>query len=141
MLCAFSCSPTTARKLRSFDPDRGCKLGTWLGAGDAHPRTIFGRSIRKIPRNAGISEGRSSRAKTPDPADVTLERERMRHMDSVLSASPRRMREFVTLYSAKASTLTKWHACMGISVKTVILEEAQIQRRLESLVRENRLAA
>jgi RNA polymerase sigma-70 factor, ECF subfamily len=128
-------------KLRSFAPERGCKLGTWLGMLATHTAYDFLRSIRKIPRNAGISEAEELAGEAPDPADVTLERERMRHMDSVLSAFTPKDREFVTLYFGEGLEPDEVARRMGISVKTVYSKKHKIQRRLESLLRENSLAA
>jgi RNA polymerase sigma-70 factor, ECF subfamily len=128
-------------KLRSFAPERGCKLGTWLGLLATHTAYDFLRSIRKIPRTAQLAEAEELASETPDPAEITLDHERMRHMGSVLAGFTRKDRQFVELYFAEGLDPDEVARRMGISVKTVYSKKHKIQRRLESLLAGASLAA
>jgi RNA polymerase sigma-70 factor, ECF subfamily len=128
-------------KLRSFAPERGCKLGTWLGLLATHTAYDFLRSIRKIPRTAQLAEAEELASESPDPADVTLDHERMRHMGSVLAGFTQKDREFVELYFGEGLDPDEVARRMGISVKTVYSKKHKIQRRLESLIAAGSLAA
>jgi RNA polymerase sigma-70 factor, ECF subfamily len=128
-------------KLRSFAPERGCKLGTWLGMLATHTAYDFLRSIRKIPRTAQLAEAEELASETPDPAEVTLDHERIRHMGTVLAGFTQKDREFVDLYFGEGLDPDEVARRMGISVKTVYSKKHKIQRRLESLLGERSLAA
>ncbi|HEY3496850.1 MAG TPA: sigma-70 family RNA polymerase sigma factor [Polyangiaceae bacterium] len=128
-------------KLRSFAPERGCKLGTWLGLLATHTAYDFLRSIRKIPRTAQLAEAEELASETPDPAEVTLGHERMQHMGSLLAGFTQKDREFVNLYFGEGLDPCEVARRMGISVKTVYSKKHKIQRRLESLLGERSLAA
>jgi RNA polymerase sigma-70 factor (ECF subfamily) len=128
-------------KLRSYAPERGCKLGTWLGLLATHTAYDFLRSIRKIPRTAQLAEAEDLASESPDPSDVTLDRERMRHMGALLAEFTAKDREFVELYFGEGLDPDEVARRMGISVKTVYSKKHKIQRRLESLLGQRSLAA
>jgi RNA polymerase sigma-70 factor, ECF subfamily len=128
-------------KLRSFAPERGCKLGTWLGLLATHTAYDFLRSIRKVPHATGLAEAEVLSGDEPDPAEVTLQHERLSRVEAVLAEFSRKDREFVLLYFGEGLEPDEVARRMGISVKTVYSKKHKIQRRLVSLLAEQPLAA
>jgi RNA polymerase sigma-70 factor, ECF subfamily len=128
-------------KLRSFAPERGCKLGTYLGLLATHTAYDFLRSIRKIPHSTGLAEAETLSGEAPDPAEITLQHEQLSRVQEVLAEFSRKDRQFVMLYFAEGLEADEVARRMGISVKTVYSKKHKIQRRLVSLLGEQPLAA
>ena len=128
-------------KLRTFAPERGCKLGTWLGLLATHSAYDFLRSIRRIPRSVEISEAEELACEAPDASELTLSRERACRVSSVLGEFTEKDREFVDLYFGEGLDPDEVARRMGISVKTVYSKKHKIQRRLADLLGSARLAA
>ena len=128
-------------KLRTFDPERGCKLGTWLGLLATHSAYDFLRSIRKVPRAVELTEAEELATETPDPSELTLRGERASSVAAVLAEFTHKDREFVELYFGEGLDPDEVARRMGISVKTVYSKKHKIQRRLAGLLGGPRLAA
>ncbi len=128
-------------KLRSFDPERGCKLGTWLGLLATHSAYDFLRSIRRVPRGVDITEAEELATESPDPSELTLRSERASSVAAVLSEFTHKDREFVELYFGEGLDPDEVARRMGISVKTVYSKKHKIQRRLAGLLGGPQLAA
>lgn len=120
-------------KLRSFAPERGSRLSTWLGLLATHTAYDFLRTIRRIPRTTSLAEAEELAGETPDPVDVTLVRERASLVDVALAGFTSKDREFVELYFGEGLDPDEVARRMGISVKTVYSKRHKIQRRLQSL--------
>jgi RNA polymerase sigma-70 factor (ECF subfamily) len=120
-------------KLRSFAPERGSRLSTWLGLLATHTAYDFLRTIRRIPRTTTLAEAEELAGETPDPVDVTLVRERASLVDVALAGFTSKDREFVELYFGEGLDPDEVARRMGISVKTVYSKRHKIQRRLQSL--------
>ena len=120
-------------KLRSFAPERGSRLSTWLGLLATHTAYDFLRTIRRIPRTTGLAEAEELAGETPDPVDVTLVKERASLVDVALAGFTSKDREFVELYFGEGLDPDEVARRMGISVKTVYSKRHKIQRRLQSL--------
>jgi RNA polymerase sigma-70 factor (ECF subfamily) len=120
-------------KLRSFAPERGSRLSTWLGLLATHTAYDFLRTIRRIPRTTSLAEAEELAGETPDPVDVTLVRERAALVDVALAGFTSKDREFVELYFGEGLDPDEVARRMGISVKTVYSKRHKIQRRLQSL--------
>ena len=140
MLCLQLLS-NDKNKLRSFEPDRGSKLGTWLGLLATHTAYDYLRSVRRVPKHAELSEAEQLSSDAPDPSELTLLRERAEIASSVLASFSDKDREFVRLYYGEGLAPEDVARKMRISVKTVYSKKHKIQRRLESLLAEPRLAA
>jgi RNA polymerase sigma-70 factor (ECF subfamily) len=128
-------------KLRSFAPERGCKLGTWLGLLATHSAYDFLRSVRRVPRAVELTEAEELATETPDPSELTLRSERASSVAAVLSEFTHKDREFVDLYFGEGLDPDEVARRMGISVKTVYSKKHKIQRRLAGLLGSPRLAA
>jgi RNA polymerase sigma-70 factor (ECF subfamily) len=120
-------------KLRSFAPERGSRLSTWLGLLATHTAYDFLRTIRRIPRTTGLAEAEELAGDTPDPVEVTLVRERADLVDEALAGFTSKDRQFVELYFGEGLDPDEVARRMGISVKTVYSKRHKIQRRLQSL--------
>ena len=128
-------------KLRTFEPGRGSKLGTWLGLLATHTAYDYLRSVRRIPRHADLTEAEQLSSDTPDPSEETLVRERAQIASEVLASFSDKDREFARLYYGEGLTPEDVARRMRISIKTVYSKKHKIQRRLESLLGQPRLAA
>jgi RNA polymerase sigma-70 factor (ECF subfamily) len=129
------------RKLRSFEPDRGNKLGSWIGMLTIHTTYDFLRQARREPRRACMSEAENLSAGTEDPAEEYEMRERARIVASILEGFSARDRTFVNLYFGDGLSPEQVAKRMGISIKTVYSKRHKIQTRLEALLAARPLAA
>lgn len=120
-------------KLRSFAPERGSRLSTWLGLLATHTAYDFLRTLRRIPRTTGLAEAEELAGDTPDPVEVTLVRERSDLVDEALAGFTSKDRQFVELYFGEGLDPDEVARRMGISVKTVYSKRHKIQRRLQNL--------
>jgi RNA polymerase sigma-70 factor (ECF subfamily) len=128
-------------KLRTFEPGRGSKLGTWLGLLATHTAYDYLRSVRRIPRHADLSEAEQLSSETPDPSEETLVRERAQIASEVMASFSDKDREFARLYYGEGLTPEDVARRMRISIKTVYSKKHKIQRRLETLLAEPHMAA
>ena len=128
-------------KLRTFAPERGCKLGTWLGLLATHTAYDFLRSVRRVPRAVELAEAEELATESPDPSELTLRSERASSVAAVLAEFTSKDRKFVELYFGEGLDPDEVARRMGISVKTVYSKKHKIQRRLADLLGGPRLAA
>ncbi len=128
-------------KLRSFDPERGSKLSTWLGLLASHTAYDFLRGARREPRRAALSEAEDLSSTLPDPCESALMRERADLVSQLLASFSDKDRAFIQLYFGEgmAPELVADH--LNISVKTVYSKRHKIQARLQALLSEAQLAA
>jgi RNA polymerase sigma-70 factor (ECF subfamily) len=128
-------------KLRSFDPERGNKLSTWLGLLASNAAYDFLRGARREPRRAAMSEAEDLTSMTPDPCESALMRERASLVGELLSQFTDKDREFIQLYFGEGLAPEIVAERMSISVKTVYSKKHKIQARLQALLSESQLAA
>src|SRR6478609_3880393 len=128
-------------KLRSFDPERGNKLSTWLGLLASHTAYDFLRGARREPRRAALSEAEDLSSSLPDPCESALMRERASQVSELLSHFTDRDRAFIQLYFGEGLAPEIVAERLNISVKTVYSKKHKIQARLQALLSEAQLAA
>jgi RNA polymerase sigma-70 factor (ECF subfamily) len=128
-------------KLRSFDPQRGNKLSTWLGLLASHSAYDFLRGARREPRKAALSEAEDLCSSLPDPCESALMRERASLVSSLLESFTDKDRAFIQLYFGEGLAPELVAERLNISVKTVYSKRHKIQARLQSLLIEAQLAA
>lgn len=128
-------------KLRSFDPERGNKLSTWLGLLASHTAYDFLRSARREPRRAALSEAEDLCSTMPDPCETALMRERASLVSQLLAHFTDRDRAFIQLYFGEGLAPEVVAERLNISVKTVYSKKHKIQARLQTLLTEAQLAA
>jgi RNA polymerase sigma-70 factor (ECF subfamily) len=127
-------------KLRMFKPEKGNKLGTWIGMLAINCTWDYLRSISRQP-NADpmtIAEERASSA--PDPYEHVAQRETFSKVERLLSRFSRKDRTFVLLYYVESRTPEEIADEMGISVKTVYSKKHKIRTRLEKLLEQEGLS-
>lgn len=128
-------------KLRSFEPSRGSKLGSWLGMLAAHAAYDYLRGVRREPRRVAVVEAERLSSEAADPFEVLDLRERARAVEALLRGFTEKDREFIALYYAEGLEPEQVAAQMGISVKTVYSKKHKIRSRLAELLHGARLAA
>jgi RNA polymerase sigma-70 factor (ECF subfamily) len=128
-------------KLRSFAPERGCKLGTWLGLLATHSAYDYLRTLRHAPRVLELTEADEVVSELPDAAELALRGERAARVSALLAAFTAKDREFFELYFGEGLEPDEVAERMGISVKTVYSKKHKIQRRLAGLIGRRELAA
>lgn len=128
------------RKLRSFEPGRGTRFGTWLGLLASHAAYDFLRSERRHPKGDELDSLQVA-SDALDPSESTLLRERRRLLSSALSDLSAKDREFMELYFEQGLSPELVAARMGIHVKTVYTKKHKLQARLQSALLAQPLAA
>ena len=121
-------------KLRSFDPERGNKLSTWLGLLASHTAYDFLRGARREPRRAALSEAEDLSSSLPDPCESALMRERADLVGQLLSNFTDKDRAFIQLYFGEGLAPESVAQRLSISVKTVYSKKHKIQARLQALL-------
>ncbi|HEX3776680.1 MAG TPA: sigma-70 family RNA polymerase sigma factor [Polyangiaceae bacterium] len=128
-------------KLRSFDPERGNKLSTWLGLLASHTAYDFLRSARREPKRAALSEAEDLYSALPDPCESALMRERASLVGRLLADFTAKDRAFIQLYFGEGLAPERVAERLGISVKTVYSKKHKIQARLQALLVQAQVAA
>lgn len=124
------------RRLRSFDPDRGTPLGSWLCALARNSAHDFLRSRRREPwLGAAGDEATAAEppSDTPDAFGLCASREQARLVRDMVETLSPRDREFLGLYLDGLSP-TEIAERLGISVNTVYSKRHKIQARLTELM-------
>ena len=121
-------------KLRTFDPARGNRLGSWIGLLAINAAYDYLRQIRREPNRAPLAEAETLSCDLPSPLEVALHRERAERVTSVLAHFSAKDREFVSLYYGEGLEPEQIATRMNISVKTVYSKKHKIRSRLESML-------
>lgn len=128
-------------KLRSFDPTRGNKLGSWLGMLASHAAYDFLRRVKREPKRTTLTEAMDITNELPDPCEVAIWRREALRVTEVLRDFSEKDQEFILLYFGEGLSPELIAEKMGISIKTVYSKKHKIRGRLEGLLGEQRLAA
>jgi RNA polymerase sigma-70 factor, ECF subfamily len=129
------------RKLRSFEPNRGNKLGSWIGMLAIHSAYDFLRGLKREPKRGCLSEAESLSSELPDPYDSYVLRQRASIVATLLAGFSDKDQEFIALYYGEGLEPEQIAERMAISVKTVYSKKHKIRSRLEALLEGRRLAA
>ncbi|MDF3071932.1 MAG: hypothetical protein K0R38_7533 [Polyangiaceae bacterium] len=121
-------------KLRSFEPHRGNKLGTWLGMLATHSAYDYLRSVRREPNTASLTEAETVSSEHYDPCESAVLNERAQLVRDLLADFSDKDRQFVTLYYQDGLSPEHVAERLGISVKTVYSKKHKIQRKLTEIV-------
>ncbi len=128
-------------KLRSFDPERGNKLSTWLGMLATHAAYDFLRGRKRDPKTEEMTAAETLANDIPSPHDVCVFREQAERVADLLDEFSDKDREFMLLYFGEGLEPEVIAERMGISVKTVYSKKHKIRSKLETLLERRRLAA
>ena len=121
-------------KLRSFEPSRGNKLGTWLGMLATHCAYDYLRSVRREPSAVCLTEAEALSSEYQDPCETAMLSERAKLVTELLADFSDKDRQFVTLYFQDGLSPEHVAERLGISVKTVYSKKHKIQRKLCAIV-------
>lgn len=127
-------------KLRSFDPERGNRFGSWIGLLAINAAYDYLRSMRREPNRAPMAEAEVLSCELPSPLEQVEHKQRAELVAHVLQDFSAKDREFVALYFGEGLEPEQIAARMHISVKTVYSKKHKIQSRLEAMLTQ-RLAA
>ena len=128
-------------KLRSFRPEKGNKLGSWIGLLAINTAYDYLRTISRQPRQGTLAEAIAAESAEPDPYEALLDKERRVRIDVVMQSFSRRDRTFVQLYYGEGLSPDDVAREMGISVKTVYSKKHKIRNRLVRLLEQNHITA
>lgn len=126
------------RKLRRYDPERGNKLGSWIGLISVNTAYDHLRVTARQPlldRIEGAVDREDSR---PSPLEQLLEKERRQHLTSLASDFSGKDRRFMELYYGQGLSPVEVARRMNISVKTVYSKKNKIRTRLVALASQAR---
>jgi len=128
-------------KLRTYDPDRGTKLGTWIGMLSINASYDYLRSIRREPNCATLTEAERIPSDRHDPFAEMDRKERDQILNDMLRGFSAKDRLFVALYFDQGLDAEVVAQRMNISVKTVYSKKHKIRTRLERLLQRESIAA
>ena len=123
------------KKLRSYDPERGSKLGSWIGLITVHSTYDHLRVTARQPvldRLDGVLDREDVR---PSPLDGMLDKERWNIVSELAQGFSRTDRRFLDLYYCHGMSPAEVARHMNISVKTVYSKKHKIRNRLVELAR------
>ena len=118
------------RKLRTFDPNRGSKLGSWIGLIAINTAYDYLRTMSRQPTSDALTEASERPSGLEGPYEQTLARERLDHVAQTLGGFSERDRLFVSLYYVEERDPEEVAEIMGISVKTVYTKKHKLRSRL-----------
>lgn len=128
-------------KLRTFDPQRGNRFGSWIGLLAINAAYDHLRCVRRDANRASLTEAESMSSETPDPHEVCEHRQRAAMVAGLMDDFSAKDRQFVELYFGEGLKPEEIAVRMQISVKTVYSKKHKIQSKLEALLGRERLAA
>jgi RNA polymerase sigma-70 factor (ECF subfamily) len=118
-------------KLRTFAPERGNKLSSWIGMLATNAAWDHLRTLARAPQPATLSEAETMPAPAADPYEQLLERERWSKVSDALQTFSEKDQTFVRLYYMDGLSPEEVAEEMQISVKTVYSKKHKIRSRLE----------
>ncbi len=127
----FSLLRDDKRKLRLYNPERGTKLGSWIGMITINATYDFLRSVGRRPlldRLDGAPDPHEEYDRTP--LDALMEKERWSHVNNLLAAFSDKDRTFLSLYYAQGLDAEVVADKMSISLKTVYSKKHKIRAHL-----------
>ncbi|MCU0694420.1 MAG: sigma-70 family RNA polymerase sigma factor [Polyangiaceae bacterium] len=128
-------------KLRSFDPTRGIRFGTWIGMLATNAAYDHLRRMRREPIRSSLAEVETLRCERSDPFREVERKELEEMLAELLSSLSAKDRLFVTLHFDQGLDAEEVAARLNISVKTVYSKKHKIRTRLEHMLQRAELAA
>lgn len=117
-------------KLRTFDPARGSKLGSWIGLIAINTAYDYLRTLSRQPIGDCLAEASDRAAGGECPYEQALAREQLDRVAETLGTFSERDRLFVSLYYVEEREAEEVAEIMGISVKTVYTKKHKLRSRL-----------
>ena len=123
-------------KLRSFEPERGNKLSSWIGLLATNTAWDYLRGLARQPQCLQLADAEEVRVHQADPCDDLLSKERWGMVNDTLSSFSTKDQAFVRLYYVDGLEPEEIAKRMRISVKTVYSKKHKIRCRLERALTE-----
>lgn len=121
-------------KLRTFSPERGNKLSSWIGMLATNAAWDHLRTLARSPAAATLHEAELLPTQNADPYEMLLERERWAKVSDALQTFSEKDQTFVRLYYMDGLSPEQVAEEMSISVKTVYSKKHKIRSRLEQVL-------
>lgn len=118
-------------RLRAYAPDRGCKLGTFIGMLATNTAWDYVRSVARQPHPHTPIDGLEFAGEEDDPVERIERKQRWAVIDGVLRGLPGRDRDFVQLYYVDGLSPEAVAEAMSISVKTVYSKKHKLRTKLQ----------
>ncbi len=118
-------------KLRTFDPERGNKLSSWVGLLATNCAWDYLRRVARRPQTTTLADAEQIGTPGDGPYEDLLVKQRWAVVNSVLETFSDRDRRFVRLYFMDGLSPDDVATEMGISVKTVYSKKHKIRCRLQ----------
>jgi len=118
-------------KLRTFEPERGHRLSTWIGLLATNTSWDYLRSVARQPVRGAAIEAESMVCAEPDPFHTLAAKQEWSRVSETLSSFSDKDRTFVDLFFMQGHSPEQIAEAMQISVKTVYSKKHKIRCRLE----------
>lgn len=118
-------------KLRTFDPERGNKLSSWVGMLATNCAWDYLRGVARRPQTTTLADAEQIGSTTDNPYEELLEKQRWAVVNDVLAQFSEKDQQFVRLYFMEGLPPEEIAEEMGISVKTVYSKKHKIRCRLQ----------
>jgi RNA polymerase sigma-70 factor (ECF subfamily) len=132
LLCSLNARDM--HKLRTFEPERGHRLSTWIGLLATNAAWDYLRSVARQPTRTSAVEAEELSCAAPDPFHALAAKEEWSRVHAMLSGFSEKDRTFVELFFLQGHTPEQIAEEMQISVKTVYSKKHKIRCRLESVL-------
>ncbi len=126
-------------KLRTFEPERGSKLSSWIGLLATNAAWDYLRGISRQPQCAQLAEAEEIGGPAEDPCERLIDKERWGIVNETLRSFSSKDRDFVRLFYVDGLTPEEIAEEMQISVKTVYSKKHKIRCRLEEALQKARV--
>ncbi len=123
------------KKLRAYDPNKGSKLGSWIGLITVHSTYDHLRVTARQPVLDRLDGALDRQDHSPSPLDDLLDKERWDIVGELSQGFSRTDRRFMDLYYGHGMSPAEVARRMNISVKTVYSKKHKIRNRLVELAR------
>lgn len=121
-------------KLRAFQPERGNKLGSWIGLLATNTAWDYLRSVARRPQCTEMHEAEDLRSHNADPYDELVQKERWALVSKAIKTFSAKDQRFMQLYFVKGLEPEEVAKQMNVSVKTVYSKKHKIRCRLERVI-------
>ncbi len=119
-------------KLRTYEPERGHKLSTWIGLLATNAAWDYLRSVSRQPPRGSAVEAEALTCGEPDPFHALAAKEEWLRVSATLESFSDKDRTFVDLFFLQGRSPEQIAEEMRISVKTVYSKKHKIRCRLEN---------
>ncbi|MEM9194418.1 MAG: sigma-70 family RNA polymerase sigma factor, partial [Myxococcota bacterium] len=124
-------------KLRSFQPERGNKLSSWIGLLATNTAWDYLRSVARQPQTTQLADAAEVRTTQASAVDQLMEKEQWRLLNEAILSFSSKDRDFLKLYYVDGLSPEEIAEKMDISVKTVYSKKHKIRCRLERAVNDH----